>query len=107
MDVYDGFEFASPEQMKDMDIIFQKFEKYYVGETNETYERYCFNKRDQNQNESVDAYATALRTLAKKCNFGQLEDDLIRDRIVMGVRDESTRIKEAPTICKTYPKSEY
>ena len=77
LDVYDGFEFASPKQMKDIDIIFQKFEKYCVGETNETYERYCFNKRDQNQNESVDVYATALWTLAKTCNFGQLEDDLI------------------------------
>ena len=77
----------------EFDIIFQKFEKYCVGKTNEIYERYCFNKRNQNQNESVDAYATALRTLAKTCNFGQLEDDLIRNRIVMGVRDESTRKK--------------
>ena len=34
LDVYDGFEFASPEQMKDIDIIFQKFEKYCIGETN-------------------------------------------------------------------------
>ena len=94
----------------DMDIILQKFEKYCVGETNETYERHCSNKRDENQNES--AYATALRTLAKACNFGQLENDLIRDRIVMGVRDESTRKKllqvakftlsQSIDICRSY-----
>lgn len=55
--------------------------------------RYKFNKRDQELNESVDAYITALRTLAKTCNFGILEDSLIRDRIVTGVKDNQARKK--------------
>ena len=52
-----------------------------------------FNKRDQQSNETADAYYTALCTLAKTCNFGNLEDNLIRDRIVMGIKDNSTRKK--------------
>ena len=57
----------------------QKLEKYCIGETDEIYKRYCFNTPNQEPNESVDAYLTALRTLAT-CNFGTLESRLMRDR---------------------------
>ena len=61
------------------------------GETNETYERYCFNKRDQEAGESIETYVASLRSLAKTCNYGELANDLIRDRIVVGIRDNSVR----------------
>ena len=93
LDVFDGLDFANEDEKKDIDVVVKKLEKYCIGETNETYERYRFNKRDQASNETVDAYLTALRTLAKTCNFGNLEDNLIRDRIVIGVKDNSTRKK--------------
>ena len=52
----------------------------------------CFNSRDQKEGESIDAYVGALRTLAQKCNFCTcLHDSLIRDRIVLGVRESETR----------------
>ncbi|CAB3981462.1 Hypothetical predicted protein [Paramuricea clavata] len=115
LDVHDGFDFVSPEQVKDIDVILQKFENTFIGETNETYERYRLNKRDQNQHESVDAYTTTLRTVVKTYNFGQLEDDLIRDRIVMGIRDDATRKKllqvakltltQCVDICRSYEKT--
>ena len=55
------------------------------------YERYQFNKRDQELNESINSYVAALRNLAKTCNYGTLEENFIRDRIVMGIRENSTR----------------
>ena len=82
LDVFDGLDFANEDERKDIDVVVSKLEKYCIGETNETYERYCFNKRDQESHETVDAYFVALRTLAKTCNFGNLEDNLIRDRIL-------------------------
>ena len=57
------------------------------------YEGYRFNKRDQEPNKSLDAYVTALRTSVKTCNFGVLENSLIRDRIVIGVGDNQARKK--------------
>ena len=48
-----------------------------------------FNHWDQESNESVDAYVTALRQLAKTCNYGSLTDSLIRDRMVVGINDNS------------------
>ena len=70
LDVFDGLDFANEDESKYIDVVINKLEKYCIGETNETYERYCFIKRDQESNETVDAYYTALRTLAKMCNFG-------------------------------------
>lgn len=64
-----------------------------IGETNATYERYLFNKHEQESGESFDAYLTNLLSLAKTCNFGQLKENLIRDRIVIGIRDNSIRKK--------------
>ena len=36
---------------------------------------------------------TTLRSLAKTCNFGKLRDNLTRDRLVIGIRDNSIRKK--------------
>ena len=63
------------------------FDLYTVGEINETYERYIFNSRNHKPDESIDAYVTALRDLAKTCNFCDLfNDSLLRDRIVLGIQ---------------------
>ena len=36
---------------------------------------------------------TTLRALSRTCNFGDLHDSLLRDRIVLGVNDPNTRKK--------------
>ena len=84
LDVIDSMEFESEDQRKE-DVI-GKMENYCIEKCNETYERYVFNRRDQESYESVDGYVTALRKLAKTCNYGTLADSLIRDRIVVGIK---------------------
>ncbi|XP_033750517.1 uncharacterized protein K02A2.6-like [Pecten maximus] len=93
LEVFEGFEFENEDDGKHFEKIIEKFEKFCIGSTNETYERYCSNKREQEAGESIDAYVSALRTLAKTCNYTTLEDALIRDRIVIGIRDNHTRKK--------------
>ncbi len=58
---------------------------------NITYERHLFNTCGQGANETIDAYVTELRLQAKNCEFGALCNELIRDRIVVGIRDDSVR----------------
>lgn len=55
LDVIDAMD--TKDQKKDPEIILTKMEKYCIGECNETYERYVFNRRDQDTNQSVDARA--------------------------------------------------
>lgn len=68
-----------------------QFDKHCNPQLNETVERYKFFVRDQGQNESIDRYVTDLRVLASTCNFGDIKDSLIRDRIVCGTQSPAMR----------------
>ena len=58
---------------------------------NITYERHKFSTRNQEEGEPIDNYVTVLRTLATTCEFSTLEDSLIRDRIICGVRSQTLK----------------
>ena len=55
---------------------------------NTIYERARFNQRAQNDSEPIDSFVTDLHTLSENCQCGSLKDELIRDRIVVGIRDK-------------------
>ncbi len=93
LDIYNGLPFETPEDAQNMDTVLTLMQKHCLGETNVIYERYIFNNRMQLDGESIDTYANHLRTLAASCNFNTLQDELIRDRIVCGIRDTGTRRK--------------
>ena len=48
-----------------------------------------FNKRSQLPGEPVEQFVASLYNLAVDCNFEELKDELICDRIVVGIRDAS------------------
>ena len=51
-------DFENEDQRKDREVILEKMKEYCIGERNETYERYVFNRRDQESNESVVRHRT-------------------------------------------------
>ena len=86
--------FNPPESSKVLYSVVHRFQEYCIGQTNETFERYLFNSRSQKEDESIDHYVSALRTLAKSCNFCQcLHDSLLRDKIVFGFKEPTLRKK--------------
>lgn len=50
-----------------------------------------FHTRKQRDGEAIDVFVTDLRKLSSICNFGELRDGLIRDRIVCGILDSKLR----------------
>ena len=48
-----------------------------------------FNSCTQEQGEKFDAYLIKLRHLIKTCEYGALEDELLRDRIVTGTSNNN------------------
>ena len=79
--------------------IIEELRKYFVPQRNVLYERFVFNSATQKPSETVDEYVVRLRQLANSCEFGDLKDSLIRDRIVIGTSDENGRerlLRECP-----------
>lgn len=71
-------------------MVTDKFTEYFSPKKNTVFERYKFNSRRQQVGESVDSFVTALYSLAESCEYGTLKEELIRDRIVIGVREVRT-----------------
>ena len=95
-DVFQGMVLAD-DARSDIDEVIRAFDTYCIGETNTTYERYLFNRRVQEASEPFDGFVTELRRLIRSCDYGQLEDSILKDRIVIGVRDDATRRKMLQT----------
>ena len=51
------------------------------------YEPARFNRRNQLENETVEQYIMELYRLAEICDYGALRDEMIRDRLLVGIRD--------------------
>ena len=73
--------------MKNYTIVKGKFEGHFVKRRNTIYERAKFNQRKQEDGETVDSFIMALYCLVEHCQYGDLADEMIHDRIVAGVRD--------------------
>ena len=65
--------------------------EFCKGVVNETYERYLFNTQSQAANEGIDVYYAALLRIAENCKYGDLEQSLVKDQIVVDVRDPALR----------------
>ena len=85
-DVFQSFR-LSEDDGKNYKTIRDKFDDYFTARRNTIHEHAKFNMRRQGNTESVDEFITDLYAIAKYCEYGGLHDELIRDRIVVGIRD--------------------
>ena len=83
----------STDEMKDPSVILGKLEEYFVPTRNILYERYVFHTTEQQPHETIDQFLIKLRRLAESCQFGLLEDEMVRDRLVLGCKDTSARTR--------------
>ena len=74
------------EQRKNYTTVVEKFDSYFVKRRNLIFERAKFNRRRQEKGEPVNDFIMDLYRLAEHCSYGTLHDELIRDRIVVGLR---------------------
>ena len=74
-------------QKKEYATVVSSFEGCFVKKQNVIYERAKFNQRKQREGKSVDTFMTALHNLAEHCMYGELREEMICDRIVVGLLD--------------------
>ena len=91
MDLFDTFQWQANEDEGKFEEVLRKFDENCLPRTNETNEAYKFFSRSQHTGETVEAYITALYKLSSTCNFGTMTERLIKDSLVIGIRDDKAR----------------
>ena len=79
----------SDEERKSYETVLRKLDDFFKVRKNVIFERAQFNRRCQKEDESVEQFITSLYNLVENCAYGDLKDEMIRDRIVVGIRDTS------------------
>ena len=69
------------------DGVIEQFETHFRVRKNVIFERARFNRRCQKEGESAEQYITELYNLIEFCEYGNLKDEMLRDRLVVGIRE--------------------
>ena len=79
----------TPEDKKKYSKVLDAFDEHFKVRKNIIFEWARFNKRCQLPNESVEQFITEVHRLGDSCEFGLMKEELIRDRLVVGIRDHA------------------
>ena len=77
------------EQCEVYDTVVAKFDGFFKVRRNVIFERARFNRRHQLDGESAEQYIMELYKLAENCDYGGMKEELIRDRLVVGIKDSA------------------
>ena len=64
-----------------------KLESFFQVRRNVIFERARFNRRNQLEGETAEQYIMELYRMSERCNYGSLTEELMRDSLVVGIRD--------------------
>ena len=97
----------SEDDYKRYDAVKSKFESHFDKRRNVINERARFNMRRQEENEAINTFVTVIYTLAEHCGYGSQHDEIIRDRIIMEIRNTSLseRLHLDPKLMLEVPES--
>ena len=87
-DILRSFQLSTADQKKYSEVK-GRFDQHFVKKRNVIFERARFNRRKQEESETVDAFITDLYALAEHCSYTGLHDEMIRDRLVVGLLSAS------------------
>jgi hypothetical protein len=85
---------VAPEKPNTLDYseLVEVLRRHWQPKPSKIVQRYHFHSRVQKDNESISEFVAELRKLAEHCEFADLED-MLRDRLVCGVKDSRIQKK--------------
>lgn len=85
--IFNSFTFQKAEEKKKYALVVEKFGEHFLPKQNVIHERFMFYSRNQRTEEPAEKFITDLHKLAETCEFDKMKDEMIRDKIVIGVFD--------------------
>jgi transposase InsO family protein/predicted aspartyl protease len=77
----------SEDDSKNYGIVLGKLDEYFTQKKNLVYERVKFLQRSQDKDEPCDSFVNDLTTMAQSCEWGTLESEMIKLRIIAGLEN--------------------
>ena len=90
-EVYSTWNLSADDQ-KDLKKLYDNFAEYVEPKANRVFARYKFQCIVQSETDTCEQFITALRVQVKECGYTN-PDEMVRDRIVFGIRAEKVREK--------------
>ena len=90
IEVFNTFKWTETGDNEKLDKVFEKFEKHCNPRKNVVFERYKFWTSVQEDGERIDHFVTRLKSKVKSCEYGDA-DDMVRDKLVFGIRERSVK----------------
>ncbi|KAB0797432.1 hypothetical protein PPYR_08426 [Photinus pyralis] len=87
VEVYNTFTLSETD-MVSFPAVLKAFDDHCSPKKNIVFERFKFFSRVQQEGEGFDQFLTDIKKLSKSCEFGLLSDEMVRDRIVLGIYDK-------------------
>ena len=75
------------EERKIYATVVSKFDEFFKVRRNVIFERARFNRRNQQEGETSEQHIMELYALAENCDYSNLKEEMIWDRLVVGIRD--------------------
>lgn len=83
---------TSTVEEKTLEKVLKKFAAHFRPVKNVIFERVRFNQLCQLQGQSIHDYITTVKSHADNCDYGEMKQELVRDKIVVGLRDPELRL---------------
>ena len=98
--ILDSTGVPSVEAMTTYDGVIETFESFFKVRKNVIFERARFNRCNQAPGETSEQYIMELYKLAEDCEYGAMKEEMICDRLVVGIRDKvlSERLQLDPKL---------
>ena len=80
--------------------IVERAAKHFNPKPSPIVKRYEFNTRRQEEGETVATFVAALLKIAEYCEYGDVLDDMLRDRVVCGINNKAVqqRLLQEPSL---------
>ena len=85
-DIFSSFNLSEADAKK-FYVVIESFNQLFIVKKNVIFERAQFSRRKQAPSEMANDFITAFFKLSKMCEYGELRDQFIRDRLVVGIAD--------------------
>lgn len=79
--------------METVETILKSLSEYCIPKVCEIMEHFKFFSRKQKEGEHFDVWYTDLKKIVKGCNFGEVENKILKTQIVLGIYDKETQAR--------------